>query len=119
MRIGDWADFYQNYTPPDKLDPRFTQGEIDNARTEAIQDYSSFQRHNEAEAESYEELENQSPTFNDAGDEATYIYKDFNGGLHPRTLVKINGQWYWKEFQYLESNPIFLIWILLIEIKFH
>jgi len=55
----------------------------------------------EEAAQDIEDLESQTPTYNDAGDEATYVYTprvfgEFAKEQERRTFIKINGKWYEK-----------------------
>ncbi len=109
VRAGDWATFRETYTSPDKADPRDIQKMRDVQQQTEIDvskdpKYGQFmQQQYEAMAESFEALENQTPIFSAAGNEATYQYATpafSNGkmvqGVIPEamTFVKINGKWY-------------------------
>jgi len=66
------------------------------------------QQMDEAEAQKYDALENQTPSYNAAGDEATYMFtydSDIEttsgtvlhaGTQFPMVFIKINGRWYLK-----------------------
>ncbi len=97
LRAGDKAGILQTYTEPGRVNSAQMQ------RLQALQQQAqgdpTLQRLNEAAAESYEALEALTPTYNDAGDEATYAFVMFGGGINPDTnaevtFVKINGKWY-------------------------
>jgi hypothetical protein len=55
----------------------------------------------EATAKVYDTLKDQSPTYNEAGDKATYMAVPplgKEGDLKPVTFVKINGLWYVQDW---------------------
>jgi hypothetical protein len=104
-RAGDLVTFTKTYTPPDKLNPQTLQ------RIEALQQQNQGNQQwvqmYEPQAQAYEDLETQTPTFNAIGDEATYIYTQQpitlpGGGTlgqvkqFPTTFIKMNGKWYRK-----------------------
>jgi len=105
-RAGNLVGEYQTHTQPDKVDPKQIQNwqemqqvnEDDAARSP---DFKQFiQQMFDRDAEAYEALENETPTFNAAGDEATYdvpasttVFAPDN----PIVFVKINGKWYRKQ----------------------
>jgi hypothetical protein len=103
---GDPEAFLVTYTPPDKLDPQRIQEiqmGMQNRTDMGVKD--PFMRRmtqdlTELYAKGYESLENQTPTYNDAGDEATYmltfVYPDGYSNQSSKTFVKINGKWYLK-----------------------
>jgi len=106
-RSGDFLTIYENYTPPDKLNPQTIQ--TDRIMAKRIADGAAndprlkqiTQRQNESVARAYEALESQAPTYNETGDEATYMYlappELVSGSVpYPMTFVKINGKWYIK-----------------------
>jgi len=108
-RDGDIAGFVQTYTEPDKLDPAYLKRVKDNQ--EALRKVPAgkippntqqqLQDIYEAQAKSYEELINQTPIFNAAGDEATYMITKYGAGINfdrqtTVTFVKISGKWYIK-----------------------
>ncbi len=111
-RAGDFMEVYQTYTTPDKLDPESIQKvqeslqklQHDQQETKNPQLAQALaqnlQQIYESSAQLYEALENQTPTFNTTGDEATYMMtKDSFDGTQtatPITFIKINGKWYLK-----------------------
>ena len=102
-RIGDAIKVYQTYTRPDKLDPQRIP-EIEEylkrlARNPELQ--LIVQNQNNAFARALEDLEFQTPTYNDAGDEATYwVTPPLDNGVSsdqfPAVFVRIDGKWYVK-----------------------
>jgi cytoskeletal protein RodZ len=106
VQSGDLARLYQTYTRPDKLNPLALQ--TLQANQEAMQRIPADQRSpiglqiQEESAKSYEDLEDQIPTFNAAGDEATYNITIYGpAGMIPDrqstvTFIKIDGKWYRK-----------------------
>ncbi len=103
QRENDQVGFYKATNPPDKIDPNMVDslqyGQNLTRSYGYVQEYVDAWEH---AAESYEALENQIPTFNAAGDEATYTftYQNANGTTakpRPMTFVKIDGKWYTKE----------------------
>jgi hypothetical protein len=104
-RASDLATLAQTYTPPDQLKPETIQSLRD--MQPRLQTDETSQLNFEASAQAYEALAEQTPTFNAAGDAATYIFTQpplqLPGGQTrgrarqtPITFVKINGQWYRK-----------------------
>jgi len=103
---GDTEGVYEKYTPPDELDPkiiqrlRMVQQQTANVAAGNPQLQLQLQQIWNKAARAYEALENQTPTYNEAGDEATYMYSasELTGttGSRPVTFVKINGKWYEK-----------------------
>jgi hypothetical protein len=103
---GDPGAILETYTPPDKLTPQRIQEiqmGIQHRADMGTQDpgFKQFtQELTEIYAKAYESLENQTPTYNDAGDEATYmltfVYPDGYSNQSSKTFVKINGKWYLK-----------------------
>jgi RNA polymerase sigma factor (sigma-70 family) len=82
-RAGDTAGFMQTYTEPDKLDPKQLEIEKETDKDldlRQVTDESDrerillVQQLYDDKAKSYEELINQTPIFNAAGDEATYTF---------------------------------------------
>ena len=104
IRAGDTATFRETYDPPGKLDPQqIQQMRVKQQQTAALaaqnpQLQQILQKMNEAIAQSFEAHEYQTPTYNDAGDEATYMYTvpGYQEQPTPRVFVKINGKWYLK-----------------------
>jgi hypothetical protein len=101
----DLAAIVRTYAPPDELakSPWLLQHAQDatNFRMTAEPDLKAdLHKVDEREAQELESIENQTPTFNDAGDKATYtVYsppdEDYpNGEEGSVTFVKINGKWY-------------------------
>jgi hypothetical protein len=96
----DWPSLYQTYTPPDKIDPQEMQTlQLSKEKLAAagiIDDeyWDNF-------SQSFEALAYQNPTYNDAGDEATYEWTlnlvDAAPYHEITTFVKINGKWYLKQ----------------------
>ncbi len=108
IRAGDGVALYQTYTPPDKIDSQGLQGAEAEQVYRASRPISELQQIDEPVAEAFDALEDQTPTFNAAGDEATYVMtwpvEQFSDGhvvLYPATaapliMVKINGKWYFE-----------------------
>ncbi len=112
LRSGDWLVVDQTYTPPYKLTPEVMQEFLDAKQIEQASlvglapDLQQTilrgrQQIQEEAAQDIEDLESQTPTYNDAGDEATYLYTARVMGKpadHPerKTFIKINGKWYIK-----------------------
>ncbi len=107
IRSGDLMAYTLAYTPPGKLTPEAIQ------QLQQLQDRNTthplpaLQQSRERAAEAWEALESQTPTFNEAGDEATYMLTISGmargipgitqGGTQvPRTFIKIDGKWYLK-----------------------
>jgi hypothetical protein len=103
---GDTGAFLETYTPPDELTPqRIQEIQMGMQRRADMAAQDPFfkqvsQDMVEMYAKAYESLENQTPTYNDAGDEATYmlifVYRDGSSDQSSKTFVKINGKWYLK-----------------------
>jgi hypothetical protein len=103
IRAGEMVKFYQTYSWPG----HFTEEDARNLQ--AIQDKlkvtpnpEEFKRR-EAFARIIEDMESQTPVFNDAGDQATYTYtllpppgSDEPGPTATATMIKIDGKWYIK-----------------------
>lgn len=98
---GDFMEYIQRYTPPDKLTPEKLQWAREwlAKQTEDPGMQDAHRKGNESLAKGLEALENQTPTYNDTGDEATYmLYVDVVGNdPQETTFIKINGKWYLKE----------------------
>jgi len=105
-RTGDLLGLYEIYTLPDKLYPMIIQRiravqqqtAIDAAGDPRLQ--QQLEQIREGAARTYEALETQTPTYNETGDEATYMYSAYelthSAGYGPKTFIKINGKWYIK-----------------------
>jgi len=105
LRAADSVGFMKTYLPPDDL------AKIDDQRLQATQEAGdragfsinpSLLKAKESLALAVEDLESQRPTYNDAGDEASYeILMPGFEGQEPYYLsmvfVKINGKWYSKQ----------------------
>ncbi len=105
-RAGDMLAFAQTYTPPDELDPQDIQI-IQKFQAEFAKDPGLKERTQpsaEAEAQAWEALEEQTPTLNSTGDEATYTFTsppepDAGQPVSIETTIVfliINGKWYVK-----------------------
>ena len=103
---GDPEAFREAYTPPNELTAeliekirRGIQRRVDMGFENPIFPKINQEVVNEI-AGDYESLENQTPTYNDAGNEATYTWTHYfpDGATYERskTFVKINGKWYMK-----------------------
>lgn len=97
-RAADFAAILQTYTPPDKLNLDTVQ-QTREAQARVAHDPAAL----EAIAQAWESLVNEIPTYNAAGDEATYPMPPVNlpGQSAPLlsapvTFIKINGKWYIK-----------------------
>jgi RNA polymerase sigma factor (sigma-70 family) len=104
LRSGHQVAFLQTYFPPGTIDPQY----IERLQKYQQQVQAIFAQHPEAlsaqvdqqvqqqgveyAAEYYEAIEDQTPAFNDTGDEATYN-RPTNGTM---VFVKIDGKWYIK-----------------------
>jgi len=103
IRAGNMVQFYQTYRMPGKFSPEDAEREkLIEARAK-INPNPQNQIIQEEFAEAMEALADQSPTFNTAGDEATYIYtaptlpgQEVPDSPHPVTFLKYNGKWYIK-----------------------
>ncbi|HVT82262.1 MAG TPA: hypothetical protein VHM90_16590 [Phycisphaerae bacterium] len=108
-RNGDFVDFYLTYILPDKIDQKIVEDlQKTQANAVALEARSPeatriFQDLYDMAARSWEAMENQTPTFNPAGDEATYKFSlvDANGAVTNTlvstiTFIRINGKWYIK-----------------------
>ncbi len=98
---GDLAQFYQNYTPPAQFDSK--QFEL----LQRLQDLNKVHPNpaigqmTASAAQAWEDMINQIPVVNQAGDKATYTLIEaspIDGHLikEQKTFVKIDGQWYIK-----------------------
>ncbi len=117
LRTGDQAALMKAYDEPDKLNleqVRQMQDLQDQVQqTTPWQVAPRMQSLRETSAQSYEEMETQTPTFNATGDEATYqlILPTLVNGEYvlgdkrtPYTFIKINGKWYMK-LEYFNGPP--------------
>jgi len=101
-RTGDMATLQQTYTMPEKFDPQQIE-DIKVQEQQAVNDPQMQQARKalyDKYVQSFDELENQTPVYNAAGDEAIYARTiTLNGGsIHQSfTFIKINGKWYVKE----------------------
>ncbi len=108
-RAGNQAEAYRIYAPPDKFEPVLYQAmQDDDERSAQISEMQqSVQQLRDTIARSWEALEYQTPTFNDTGNEATYLKQGIipstdggfavGGNADPVTFIKINGKWYLKD----------------------
>ena len=104
FRTGDVVGAYLALCPPADVDPDWIQQLQKQDREDAalVAQDPGFERDvlqsTAPSAQLFESLEDQTPTFNAAGDEATYTYRDeiSNYNPQPMTFVKINGEWYRK-----------------------
>ncbi len=102
LRAGDPVDAYKTYTPPNEFNAQAAQQMQElqlQAQATAVQDPELRQLMQKAQAEivqAYEALEEQTPTLNATGDEATYMFAMPRTGIQPLTFVKIDGKWYIK-----------------------
>ncbi len=105
-REGDFVTLEKTYTPPDKLDPQYLQ-ELQNSQTYLQGNPDLLRMMYGPLAQAYEDMETQTPNFNSAGDEATYIitqqpFQMRDGTTAGKvdqsqmTFIKINGNWYRK-----------------------
>jgi hypothetical protein len=108
IRAGDLIAFYEKYTPPDKFDPQQIQRIQAQQRQNASNAPHNLQMQNflqaikDGAAQAYDAIEFQTPTYNDAGNEATYLFTlptlDGKPGKQiSRIFVKIDDKWYLKE----------------------
>ncbi len=104
-RANDLLQFWQTYTAPEQWakdgneqTQRILQVQANTAANPGI--LGVLQKMDEVFAQGYDALASQTPTYNDAGDEATYtLILDFGVGrksTEPWTFIKINGKWYLK-----------------------
>jgi len=122
IRAGDKETILKTYNPPDRaLNPQALQQEeyalkqmknIMAKSPQGPQIKQGYQQLNDAKAQHYEDLELQTPTFDAAGDEATYaLTVDMialgpsnqplrSQELEPVIFIKINGKWYLKAGPY-------------------
>jgi hypothetical protein len=103
LREGDRVGAYKTYCPPDELNPRDIQQMQEllmQSLAAAAQDpglQQLMQKNQDEFSLAFEALEDQTPTYNDAGDEATYKFANPSEGEEPLTFVKIDGKWYIKQ----------------------
>jgi len=104
---GDNVERYLEYTPPGKFDPaildRLQKDQTASAALMAKNPDTQkiFQDLYASMGRSWAALADQTPTFNAAGDEATFLFSLFDangkaGPPEPRTFIRINGRWYAK-----------------------
>jgi hypothetical protein len=100
-RAGDQVKIYLTYTRPDQIDSQIMQQiQTQQAQTNNFQD-QPWDEISEDEAASFDEIEDQTPILNAAGDEATYMLRRTDaavppGTRMPMTMIKINGKWYFN-----------------------
>jgi hypothetical protein len=103
MRAGDFAMLTKTYMPPDKYASMTPQQQQQMAMMAAMAQSPEAKPMFDALADSFASLKDQTPTYNDAKDEATYMLAPPAGMAPPNTppqpvtFVKINGQWYMKD----------------------
>jgi len=103
IRAGDQVGAYKTYCPPDELNPKDVQQMQDlimqsMAATAQVPELQQLMQKNRDEfARAFEALEDQTPIYNDAGDEATYKFAMPGEGTEPMTFGKIDGKWYIKQ----------------------
>jgi len=113
LRLGDIFTLKTNFTAPNTVTPQQHQERGEQLVRSMTYIASStdpkfradMQKLDEAQIKEYESFENQTPTYNSTGNEATYTYKDdpvLDGDdfIHNVTFVKINGKWYMKGMDY-------------------
>jgi len=105
LRAGDTYTIKKNYMLPGTYPPERQEQTVRSLTYIASSTDPDFraqmQKIDERQAREYESFENQTPTYNATGDEATYTYKEdplLDGGdsLLTVTFAKINGKWYLK-----------------------
>jgi len=106
IRSGDQVTRYQTYSPPDKVDPKLIpqfiamQQELETLANQNPQMRQDMQTRRDSDAQSFENLLNQTPTFNSIGNEATFSRTgetpSGNPGIKRVTFVLIDGKWYEK-----------------------
>jgi len=95
-----------NFTAPDVLAFDFAPGEWQKRQEQTMAFFKdpaseSARKNADETASFYESLESQTPTFNAAGDEATYKVPD---GRESLTFIKVGGRWYIKQ-DYSTDDP--------------
>ena len=105
-KSGDLALLAKTYMPPDQYAQSSAQyastpNFAEMAKNPQIQPIlPQLQQASEAQGKAFEALKDQTPTYNTAGDEATYMMSpppgEGDGTPQPITLVKIGGLWYLK-----------------------
>jgi hypothetical protein len=93
----------QTYLSPDySLKSYFVQHLQTQLDTQGANAQSEFDQYvNEMYAKSFDDLRNQTPTFNAAGNEATYMITRHLGDVEFRSeliMIRIDGLWYMKEW---------------------
>ncbi len=105
VQANDTITLWQTYMLPEKLTPEVLQELQDSITREqnaTPQMKALYQRIREGSIQAFEDLETQTPTMNEAGDEATYNFTlpspgGGPGTVVPRTFIKLNGKWYFKD----------------------
>ncbi len=102
LRTGDRVDAFKAYTPPNEYDDRRIQqmqGLELQALGVAAEDsafHQIYQKNLDDVTRAFTALEDQTPTLNASGDEATYELSLPGRGKTPLTFVNISGKWYIK-----------------------
>jgi hypothetical protein len=102
LRDGDFDTLMKTYMTPDKLASMSPQDQQRMTMMSQMAQNPQVKPMFDAMADAIEGLKDQTPTMNDAGDEATYQLSPPEGMAPPNTppqpvtFVKINGQWYIK-----------------------
>jgi len=122
IRAGDYVAYHETYfyTPNQTELDAIERAKVDQVRTAAKRASNPDNPNtrqviqlNEVNAQAIEALANQTPTFNTAGDEATYQYidPDYETGTYPGTgeatpltFIKIDGRWYRKPSNYKKPD---------------
>jgi hypothetical protein len=103
FRAGDFDTLAKTYMPPDKYASMTPQQKAQVAMMAQMAQNPQAAPMFAAMADSIESLKDQTPTYNDAKDEATYMLAPPAGlapaGTPPQpvTFVKIDGKWYMKD----------------------
>ncbi len=100
LRSGDRVDAYKAYTPPNEFDAQIIQ-QMQESQLQALavaaQDPAFrqiLQKNQDEVAQAYEALEDQTPTLDATGDEATYEISMPGSGKGPVIFVNVDGKWY-------------------------
>jgi hypothetical protein len=108
LRLGDIYTFKKNYTPPNQMEPQQFQNMLETV-VQAMGRMAQNPKLRETmmaayaeTAKNYESFENEKPTYNTTGDEASYIFSrqplyEGDETQVTTTFVKINGKWYMKQ----------------------
>jgi hypothetical protein len=94
IQNGNLVDMFENFVPPDQLAEMKRNGIT--ALEEALQNKQG-QPEIQIWIQVLQAMKEETPTYNDAGDQATYAISDPTGRgitLRPIVLHKVNGQWY-------------------------